>query len=233
MSVLVPCTSCSRHVRSAEAACPFCGHALPTNLASRAVPSTGRRMDRLATFTFAVGLTVAACGGVAGEGVDPQGQTQADDEESELRKKKKKDAGAVAQDAGCTEDNFGGVGALYGAPPTPEDDFGGVGALYGAPPTPVPSPCAKDAGAPKDAGKADAAAKDGGRAKDSGAIQPMYGMPPVWTDDGGGIQPMYGLPPTPEDDAGAIQPMYGLPPTPEDDVDGGGFHAMYGLPPTP
>lgn len=182
MSALVPCTACSRHVRATESACPFCHHDLPANLASRAIPSPTRRLDRLATFTFAVGLTVAACGGVSGDGdtVDPQDQTQ--DDEAELRKKKK-DAGSAAPDAGCVED-VGGFHALYGMPPF----------------TPPPPPCAKDAGAPRDAGHADANAKDAGRVKDSGGIHAMYGAPftpPDEDEDGGGFHALYGMPPTP------------------------------------
>src|SRR5262245_39461753 len=66
--IFVPCPSCSRHVRVAEAACPFCSAALPDDLAARAVPGTGGRRlgSRLAAFTFAAGVvaagTVAAVG---------------------------------------------------------------------------------------------------------------------------------------------------------------------------
>lgn len=179
MSVLVPCTSCSRHVRADESACPFCGHNLPANLASRAVPSPTRRLDRLATFTFAVGLTVAACGGVAGgDGDDRQDQTESEDE---LRKKKKKDAGTDARaDAGCVDDN-GGVAALYGMSPfTP----------------PPPPPCETDAGSPRDAGGTDA--RDAGRVRDGGGIHAMYGAPFTPDDeDSGGFHALYGMPPVP------------------------------------
>lgn len=183
MSVLVPCTSCSRHVRAAESTCPFCGHDLPANLASRAVPSPSptRRLDRLATFTFAVGLTVAACGGVTGgDGDDRQDQTESEDE---LRKKKK-DAGTNARaDGGCVEDT-GGFAALYGMPPfTP----------------PPPPPCETDAGASRDAGRTDAGrARDAGRVRDSGGIHAMYGAPFTPDDeDGGGFHALYGMPPVP------------------------------------
>lgn len=173
MSVLVPCTNCSRHVRAAETACPFCRHALPQDLAKRAVPSLTRRLDRLATFTFAVGLTVAACGGATGgdDGTDDQQTTQQDDEAA---LKKKKDAGAK-EDAGCSED-------------TQTHDAGGFHALYGMPPIHV-DPCASDAGAKKDAG----------HAKDSGSIHAMYGLPPEepTDDDAGGFHALYGMPPTP------------------------------------
>lgn len=187
MSALVPCTSCSRHVRAVETACPFCGGNLPADLASRAVPSTTRRLDRLATFTFAVGLTVAACGGTTGSDdsdTDPSAETA--DDEAELRKKKKKKDAGAPRDAGCVEQEFdsGGFQALYGMSPVD--------------PTP-PSPCATDAGGAADAG----APRDAGSAKDSGRVR-----------DSGGIQPMYGMPWTPEDDDGGIQAMYGLPPTP-------------------
>src|SRR4051794_23113730 len=58
---LVPCPSCGRHVRAAESACPFCNSALPSKLASRAIPTPTRRLERLAAFTFAATLAVTGC----------------------------------------------------------------------------------------------------------------------------------------------------------------------------
>ncbi|MEO7110724.1 MAG: hypothetical protein ABI183_09825 [Polyangiaceae bacterium] len=60
MPVLVPCPSCARHVAVSESACPFCAGVLPTDLESRAIPGSNRRLSRLATFTFATTLVVGA-----------------------------------------------------------------------------------------------------------------------------------------------------------------------------
>ena len=170
MSPLVPCPSCSRHVRSSEPACPFCASALPTDLGARAVPAAPKRLDRLAAFTFAATLAVTGCAVVSG----------GDDSEK-------------------SEGEIGAIQPMYGMPPPPPaqdsgsdggaapcDDGGGIQAMYGAPPVDLPPPCPveeSDAGAiqpmygmpaPEDAGPAD----DGGSTvNDGGGIQPMYGMP--------------------------------------------------------
>src|SRR5262245_35106365 len=89
MSVLVPCPSCSRHVRSLESSCPFCEAALPTNLGATAVPAATRRLARLAAFTSAAPQAVTGCT-VAGS--DSEGQNEQD---------------------------IGTVVAMYGMPPQP------------------------------------------------------------------------------------------------------------------
>lgn len=129
---LVPCPSCKRHIRAAEAACPFCSSALPEDLAASAVPGATRRMSRAAAFVFGASLAVAGCssetGGGAGGGDDNSSSSTT--------------GGA---DAGPSDD--GGQMALYGAPGDggPDDDGGGM-AEYGAP-VPVD-------GGPKDDGGA-------------------------------------------------------------------------------
>ena len=59
---LVPCPSCRRHVRDSEANCPFCKGALPTSLASKAIPASTQRMGRAAAFAFTASLAMSACG---------------------------------------------------------------------------------------------------------------------------------------------------------------------------
>ena len=121
---LVPCPSCSRHVRSSESACPFCSSALPTNLGARAIPSAPRRLDRLAAFTFAATLVVTGCA-VAGD--------ESDEQESEIGSVMPMyglpplppcpvtDAGTPVQDGGSATDagprDAGGFHAMYGLPP--------------------------------------------------------------------------------------------------------------------
>lgn len=48
--MLLPCTSCRRHVRETNVACPFCGH-------------RARDPRRAIASTFAVSLALAGCGG--------------------------------------------------------------------------------------------------------------------------------------------------------------------------
>ncbi|MBX3230196.1 MAG: hypothetical protein KIT84_24810 [Labilithrix sp.] len=162
---LVPCPSCARHVKSSESACPFCSSALSGAMMKR-TPSAQRRLERLAAFTFAATLAVTGCA-VAGD-------------ESDTDK---------------SEQEIGGIHAMYGMPPPPVDagpppaedagpapcttdnddeDHGGFAALYGMPsfPPSLPPPCpTEDAGAP----------------------------PPPPTFDGGGFHAMYGMPPAPRD----------------------------------
>jgi hypothetical protein len=63
MAVLVPCSSCRRHLRRHEPQCPFCGAQQPPRPASRRQLAIPRDASR-ATL-FALGLTLAgqACGG--------------------------------------------------------------------------------------------------------------------------------------------------------------------------
>lgn len=60
---LIPCSSCARHVRATEAACPFCSAVLPVTQATRPLPrSTGTRLSRAALFALgASAAAVAAC----------------------------------------------------------------------------------------------------------------------------------------------------------------------------
>jgi hypothetical protein len=148
---LVPCPSCARHVKSSEAACPFCSVALSGSTVSRT--PVRRRLERLAAFTFAATLAVTGCAAVG-------------DDDSEK-----------------SEQDLGGVHAMYGMPPPPVDagpppptdagppctpiddiDNGGFAAMYGMPPAPI-HPC------PVDAGPAPA--------EDAGGFHTMYGMPPA------------------------------------------------------
>ena len=152
MNPLVPCPSCDRHVRASESACPFCDSALPSDLASRAVPPANRRLNRAAAFTFAAALAVtsgaistSACGGVVDQGPDDHGGGQAmyglariDDGGTSVT-----DGGTIGTmygiayaDSGEPADD-GGILPMYGAAnpdaSTPPDDDGGIVAAYGLP----------------------------------------------------------------------------------------------------
>lgn len=65
MSQLAPCPACARHVRIAEAQCPFCSASLDLSATpSPALPS--RRLSRAAILAFgaalAAGVTTVGCG---------------------------------------------------------------------------------------------------------------------------------------------------------------------------
>lgn len=117
MSQLLPCPSCSRHVRQTETGCPFCGAAVAlAEVPARPVPA--RRLGRAATFAFgaAIATSVSACGSTTTPGED-SGIAPA--------------YGAPA-DSGMVEDS--GLVAMYGGPPVDAgNDTGGPGPLYGAP----------------------------------------------------------------------------------------------------
>jgi hypothetical protein len=122
MPPLVPCIECRRHIRVDHASCPFCAAIVPDDFARGIVPAARRRLDRLATFSFATTLAVAACG------------------DTEPSPNLGTDAGTVT-DAGVTDSGFdgdsGGVGTKYGMPPIDsgfDGDSGSVGAKYGLPP---------------------------------------------------------------------------------------------------
>lgn len=120
MSRLIPCASCSRHVRQAEGSCPFCGGAL--SLASvPPAPLPRKRLGRAATFAFGASVvgatTLVACG---------------DDAEPDPVPVPVYGAPAAGTWSGPGQ---GGEGGQGGAAPT---DFNGEGgearAVYGAPP---------------------------------------------------------------------------------------------------
>jgi hypothetical protein len=60
MSQLDPCSGCARHVRRADGACPFCGAIL-----ARAPlrPAYRRTANATRAAIFAIGATLASCGG--------------------------------------------------------------------------------------------------------------------------------------------------------------------------
>lgn len=159
---LVPCASCSRHVRVDENACPFCGRELGDAVLRAPAPRMPEsRLGRAARFAFgaAVATTIATTGcsdrddGGSGGGTDSGmtadsggdtdgGGTTTDGGGTTT------DGGGTTDDAGATDDagtmDDGGMMALYGGPPDagPQDggsmglDEGGVMPLYGAPPEP-------------------------------------------------------------------------------------------------
>ena len=103
MAPLVPCSRCARHVRVSDVRCPFCDVAIGEDARDRVVPSTTRRLDRWAFFTFATAVSVAACSSGGSGGIDDAGNGKAD-------------TGGAQPPYGTPRDD-GGMQALYGAVP--------------------------------------------------------------------------------------------------------------------
>lgn len=125
---LFPCPSCARHVHIGEPSCPFCGDAMPEDAAARAIPPARKRLDRLATFTFATALVAAACGGTTSDNVpstDGGGATQEGGRDGA--------AGDSATRDGGLQDDDGGMVSLYGMPYDAGPD-GNIAQPYGLPP---------------------------------------------------------------------------------------------------
>ena len=90
MSELNPCSSCNRHVRIADATCPFCAAAMPARAkpSDRVLPLPRPRMSRAAMFAAGATLAgIAACtdtgnnpteGGAGGAGGAHDGAAAAD-----------------------------------------------------------------------------------------------------------------------------------------------------------
>ncbi len=57
---LLPCAGCSRHVRSTEGRCPFCGHDLRNRTAAAVVPDPPHRLGRVERLAFAAAF-LGAC----------------------------------------------------------------------------------------------------------------------------------------------------------------------------
>jgi hypothetical protein len=155
MAQLLPCPSCSRHVRRTENGCPFCGAALElAELPLKAMPT--QRLGRAATFAFgaAVATSVAACSG----GPAPA-------------------YGAPAVDTGIVADggSDGGAVPLYGGPPQDAGNDAGMLAMYGGPPNDAGS----DAGGPAPAYGGPIFDDSGISDVDSGGASADYGAPPA------------------------------------------------------
>jgi hypothetical protein len=115
---LAPCPSCSRHVRTSEASCPFCKAALaPGELAASVIPAASTRLTRAAAFAFTASLAVAGCTG--GSTLDTDGGTEGGTDGGTK-------ADSSAKDASVPDE--GGIAPPYGVPaygaPAPFDAGG-------------------------------------------------------------------------------------------------------------
>lgn len=125
---LAPCPGCRRHVRVAEATCPFCRSDLE-GLAARPDRDFGR-LGRAAL--FAAAALVAGCDKSAVPTQDPANKP----------KPTATDSGTAPVDDGGPDDP-GAPQAEYGAPALKDDagphDMGTMHAKYGGAPMPPPS----------------------------------------------------------------------------------------------
>ncbi len=142
-SQLIPCRGCSRHVRTSDAACPFCGAALSLQARTRPAPEVPRgHLSRAAL--FAIGAAAAAAAATASVGCS--GKTDGEVGDSGVVDAGGKPADAppdqkitpIPEDAQADVPPIPAYGgppdaqAAYGGPP-PQPD-GGIMPMYGAPP---------------------------------------------------------------------------------------------------
>ncbi len=114
---LVPCPSCSRHVRASENTCPFCNEGVPAELRDAPPPrAPGRRLRRAALCVASAGtLTLtSACSTGAVYGGPPVTDAGSDADAAQMMALY---GGPPPQDAGTDLQ----PAALYGAPPLPPD----------------------------------------------------------------------------------------------------------------
>ena len=135
MSQLHPCPSCARHVKKAEAACPFCGASISLGgVAPRTRPT--QRMGRAATFAFgaAVATSVVACSSPA----PTPGNDAAGTDAAVVTDTGTSDDGGGSEDAATAVDaniDTGTPVAAYGGPMFDTGSDQDAGADTGAPTT--------------------------------------------------------------------------------------------------
>jgi hypothetical protein len=173
MSDLVPCPSCSRHVRKHESACPFCSAEL--SLAHLPPPVLPRsRLGRAATFTFGAtlaGAALIACGGESEDGKRGGGGAS---------------AGGSAGQSGATTGGSamgGNIAQPYGVPPLGGAGFGGGGQ------TTAGNGGQSNAGSGGQSAAGAGGQSNGGNGGQGGGVAPPYGIPPA------GGSPIYGAAP--------------------------------------
>lgn len=114
-----PCPSCDRHVRVADARCPFCGAVVPAAVAPRS--DAARPLSRAAVL-FVGAAAAAACGGSTAPEPGPGGGDAQADAPADA---------PAATDGSSPED--GSIIVLYG--PAPVD--AGRDATFDAQPVPI------------------------------------------------------------------------------------------------
>ncbi len=137
MRPLIPCSSCARHVRASEAACPFCGGEL---IVAAARPQPTGRLSRTAALVFGASVAVVGCGDEtvisAGSSSSSSGGTTSSGSTSSGATTGG-GQGGMGQ-GGTAQGGMGGQGGDGGSGQGGMGQGGGVAPLYGAaPPPPV------------------------------------------------------------------------------------------------
>ena len=126
---LRPCLSCTRHVRSSEMACPFCGSSLPA--APALMPRSVAGLGRAAIMAFgAVAVaTEVGCNVAPAYGLPPvdSGADATFIGSDDARNGGPPDAAISEDDAAASPDANNDAGAQL-------DSGGGIGPLYGGAP---------------------------------------------------------------------------------------------------
>lgn len=182
MSQLVPCPSCSRHVRLSTSHCPFCESTLDVRgLSEQYAPRRGAIQAGVKrAVVFAVGASMAAaCGDDVGQAIygAPVAPTT---EEPGSSTSAEESTEAATDTSGAEIPTFA---ALYGAPPpSASSTEGGDIAIYGAPvPPDAGGTQATEDGGPSDAGTVtsepavDAATSSAATVEDAGELDASLG----------------------------------------------------------
>jgi hypothetical protein len=176
------CEECSRHVRAAEAKCPFCGHALEAAALTPVPRATGQlsRAQRIALVAaVAGGQLLAACGDDSGGMAVPVYGAPVPRAGTGV-------AGATAGAGDQAGTGAAGRGAAGGGIAVP---------VYGAP---VPRAGTGASGTDGKAGSSGSAAGQGGASGAGGSAgKPAAGSGGAIAHPLYGAAPAYGLPPTP------------------------------------
>jgi hypothetical protein len=139
---LHPCGACARHIRTDEAACPFCGAPVPEGFGPAARPKFSPPVSR-AALLFVGAAAATGCGGSTSG--SPPGDSGSADVTQDVAQDAPTDSSTPISEAGDDAADTGQPVALYGPGPVPDagpppdsstEDTGGPVVLYG--PAPIP-----------------------------------------------------------------------------------------------
>jgi hypothetical protein len=147
MASLVPCPSCTRHVRIGESSCPFCSAAVPSDLRPRiALSSPGARLSRAAIFALGTSAATLACGGIEGVPTGSSGSSGSSSSSGSSGHGGSSGSSSGYGSSGSSS-GYGSSGSAvppYGGPPPidagSEPDDAGTGTDAIAPPYGLPPP---------------------------------------------------------------------------------------------
>ncbi|MBZ0116856.1 MAG: hypothetical protein K8H88_07675 [Sandaracinaceae bacterium] len=124
--MLTPCSSCGRHVRASELACPFCASSVP-EVRARAVRPRVRGLGRAAILAVSTSFAAACGGGAAPAEPAPEASDTAGGDAADPGQTDPGQSDPGQTDPGQTDPGQGDPGA---GSDNPDAD---VVAMYGAP----------------------------------------------------------------------------------------------------